>query len=118
MRTCAGPGRPETLDAEAILDDFRKNHARELEIIDLIPISITTLHTIGSWLCDNYEFKTGEKRITEETMKAVFNALSAGALEFEEDKIKESMENIWCNVLEACWDSDDEELESQSPSPK
>ena len=109
---------PETPGAKAVLEDFRKNHAKDLENIDLIPLSITTLHTIGSWLCDDYEFKTGEKRITEETMKAVFNALAAGAFEFEEDKIKESMENIWCNVLEACWDSDDEEPEYQAPAPQ
>ena len=109
---------PESPGAKSVLDDFRKNHEKDLENIDLIPISITTLHTIGSWLCNDYEFKTGEKKITEENMKAVFNALAIGAFEFEEDKIKESMENIWCNVLEACWDSDDEKLESQPPGPK
>ena len=51
-------------------------------------------------------------------MKAVFNALAAGAFEFEEDKIKESMENIRCNALAACWDSNDEEPEYQSPAPQ
>ena len=51
-------------------------------------------------------------------MKAVFKALAAGAFEFEEDKVKETLENTWCNVLEACWNSDDEEPESQPPSPQ
>ena len=52
---------PETPGAKAVLDDFRKDHAKELENIDLIPISITILHTMASWLCDDYEFKTAKK---------------------------------------------------------
>ena len=109
---------PETPGAKAVLDDFRQNHEHDLETIDIIPISIKTLHSIGSWLCDDYEFKTSEKKISEENMKAVFKALAAGAFEFEGDKIKESMENIWCNALEACWYSDDDEPEYQAPAPQ
>ena len=106
---------PETPGAKAVLDNFRKNHAKELENIDLICVSLTTLHTIGSELCNDYEFKRGEKRITEDNMKAVFSALAAGACEYEEDKLKESMVNIWLNVLETCWNSEDAEPESQLP---
>ena len=111
---------PETPGAKGVLDEFRKNHEKELENFDLIPISITTLHTIGSWLCDDYEFKTGEKKITEENMKAVFRALANGACEFEEETLKKSMDNIWCDVLEACWEGGDldEEPESEPPSPE
>lgn len=95
---------PETPGAKGVLDEFRKNHKKDLENFDLIPISITMLHTIGSWLCDDYEFKTGEKKITEENVKAVFRALADGACEFEEGAIKKSMDNTWCDVLEACWE--------------
>ena len=109
---------PETPGAKAVLEDFRKNHAKELENIDLICVSTTTLHTIGSELCNDYEFKQGEKRITEDNMKAVFKALAAGAFEYEEDTLKESMVNIWLNVLETCWNSEDAKPESQPPSPE
>ena len=117
--SCSSPnGDRKHRAPKAVLDDFRKNHAKELENIDLICVSTTTLHTIGSELCNDYEFKQGEKRITEDNMKAVFKALAAGAFEYEEDKLKESMVNIWLNVLETCWNSEDAKPESQTPSPE
>ena len=48
---------------------------------------------------------------------AVFKALAEGAFNVEEANVKETLENTWCNVLEACWNCDDEP-EGQTPSPK
>lgn len=48
-------------------------------------------------------------------MKAVFKMLSVGLSSLR--KIKETLKNTWCNVLEACWNSHDDEPENQPPKP-
>lgn len=110
-----GPDDPRAAET---LEIIKKRYPKELEDIDLIPVSIKTLSGIGSKLGDNFEFINGRKPIAVETMRAVFSALADTAFQFDKTKDKNTQESIWCDELVKGWNKVVEEPASQPPSPQ
>ena len=94
---------PEDSRAAQTLEVIRKRYPKELEDIDLIPISIKTLSGIGSKLGNDFEFVNGRKPIAPETMRAVFKALAGTAFQFNKIKDKKTQEAIWRDELAKGW---------------
>lgn len=111
---------PETAKAREVLEGFKKRHEQELETVDFIPVSINTLHSIGSWLCADFKFKSQQKPVTGDDMKAVFRALTDAAFQFEEEegKKKESQAEVWSKALVEGWKNSKKKPAPEDPSQK
>lgn len=110
-----GPDDPRAAET---LEVIRKRYPKELEGIDLIPISIGTLSGIGSKLGNDLEFVNGRKPIAPETMRAVFTALAGTAFQFDKRKDKKTQESIWRDELARGWNQAAIKPKSQPAGPK
>ena len=109
---------PEDSRAAQTLEVIRKRYPKELEGIDLIPVSIKTLSGIGSKLGNDFEFVNGRKPISAETMRAVFSALAGTAFQFDKKKDKKTQESIWRDELAKGWNAVDKKSVTRPPSPQ
>ena len=109
---------PEDSRAAQTLEVIRKRYPKELEDIDLIPISIKTLSGIGSKLGNDFEFINGRKPIAAETMRAVFSALTMTTFQFDKKKEKKTQEAIWRDELAKGWNKAVITSKRKPPSPK
>ena len=91
-----GPDDPRAAET---LEVIRQVYPKELEGIDLIPVSIKTLSGIGSKLDNDFEFVNGRKPIALETMRAVFTTLAGTTFQFDKKKEKKTHEAIWRDEL-------------------
>ena len=110
-----GPDDPRAAET---LEVIRQRYPKELEDIDLIPISIKTLSSIGSKLGSDFEFINGRKPIAAETMRAVFSALADTAFQFDKTKDKKTQESIWRDELVKGWIAADKKSVTRPLGPR
>ena len=109
---------PEDPRAAETLEIIRLRYPKELQGIDLIPVSIKTLSGIGSKLGNDFEFVNGRKPIATETMRAVFKALAGTAFQFDKKKDKKTQESIWRDELAKGWNAVDKKSVTRPPGPQ
>ena len=109
---------PEDPRAAETLEVIRLRYQKELEGIDLIPVSTKTLSGIGSKLGNDFEFVNGRKPIAAETMRTVFSALAETAFQFDKKKDKKTQESIWRDELAKGWNAVDKKSVTPPPGPR